>query len=161
MFKNYFKTAWRNLFKNKFYSVINISGLTIGLAIGILILLWVQDEYSFDTFNSKEKNIYRVENMVGTGSSRQLWQQTASAIGVMAKKNIPGVEDEVRMSYNDNYGLYKYGDKTFTDQHTFYTDPSLFSVFDFKLIEGNILFIKADTLKNLLFNPYTLIYLNK
>lgn len=138
MFKNYFKTAWRNLFKNKFYSVINISGLTIGLAIGILILLWVQDEYSFDTFNSKEKNIYRVENMVGTGSSRQLWQQTASAIGVMAKKNIPGVEDEVRMSYNGNYGLYKYGDKTFTDQHTFYTDPSLFSVFDFKLIEGNI-----------------------
>jgi len=137
MFKNYFKTAWRNLVKNRFYTIINISGLAVGLAVGILILLWVQDEFSFDSFHSNAPNIYRIENMVGTGSSRQLWTSTASAIGVPAKKNIPGVKDEVRISYNGYYGLYKYADKIFTEQNNFFTDPSFFSVFDFKIIKGN------------------------
>ena len=137
MIKNYFKTAWRNLLKNRFYSVINISGLAVGLAVGIIILLWVQDEFSYDAFHSKQQNIYKLENMVGTGSSRQLWTNTASAIGVLAKKNIPSVKDVVRITYNGNYGLYKYGTKIFTEQNAFYTDPSLFSVFDFKLIKGN------------------------
>jgi len=50
MFKNYFKTAWRNLLKNKLYTAINVLGLTAGLTVGILILLWVQDESSFDSF---------------------------------------------------------------------------------------------------------------
>jgi len=67
MFKNYFKTAWRNLLKNKFYSLINIAGLTAGLAVGILILLWVQDELSFDGFHKKTADIYRLECFWGTG----------------------------------------------------------------------------------------------
>src|ERR1700683_5354471 len=106
MLKNYFKTAWRTLRKNKFYTAINISGLAVGLTVGILILLWVQDEFRFDGFHKKAPDIYRLENMVGTGSSRQLWTETASAIGVLAKKNIPGVKDEVRLSYNGWSGLY-------------------------------------------------------
>src|SRR5215471_2482341 len=137
MFKNFFITAWRNLVKNKFYSFINIAGLTIGLTVGLLILIWVQNEFSYDRFHKNASSIYRLENMVGTGSSRQLWTETASAIGVLAKKNIPGVEDEVRLSYNGYYGLFKYDNKTFTEPNTFFTDPSLFSVFDFKLINGN------------------------
>src|SRR5665213_3576445 len=72
MIKNYFKTAWRNLIKNKFYSVINIAGLTLGLAIGILILLWVQDELSFDTFHKNAKNIYRLDIQGGTGATKQI-----------------------------------------------------------------------------------------
>lgn len=137
MFKNYFKTAWRNLWRNKLYSLINIKGLTIGLAVGILILLWVQDEFSFDRFHKNEKNIYKVENMVGTGPSRQLWTVTASPIGALAKKEIPGVEDMVRITGNGSYQLFKYNDKAFSEQNNFFTDPSLFSIFDFKLIKGN------------------------
>ena len=57
MIKNYIKIAWRNLIKNKFYSIINIAGLTMGLVIGMLILLWVQDELSFDSFHKNGKNI--------------------------------------------------------------------------------------------------------
>ena len=137
MFRNYLKTAVRNLVKNRFYTLINVGGLAIGLAIGILILLWVQNEFNYDAFHSKAKDIYRVENMVGTGTSRQLWQQTASAIGVLAKKEISGVKQEVRISYNGYYGLFKYGNKTFTEPKTFFTDPSFFSMFDFKMIDGN------------------------
>ena len=67
MLKNYFKTAWRNLVKNKFYSSINIAGLTIGLSVGLLILLWVQNEFSYDLFNKNAPNIIKLENMVATG----------------------------------------------------------------------------------------------
>jgi putative ABC transport system permease protein len=137
MIKNYFKTAWRNLWRHKLYSLINIKGLTVGLAVGILLLLWVQDEFSYDGFHKNEKNIYKVENMVGTGASRQLWSVTAAPIGVLAKKEIPGVEDAVRISGNGYYQLFKFKDKVFSEQNNFFTDPSLFSVFDFKLIKGN------------------------
>src|SRR6185312_11484048 len=80
MIKNYFITAWRNLIKNKFYSVINIAGLTLGLAIGILILLWVQDELSFDTFHKNAKNIYRLDIRGGTGATKQIFDFGVSPI---------------------------------------------------------------------------------
>ena len=137
MLRNYLKTAWRNLVNNKFYSVINISGLVLGLTIGILILLWVQDEMSFDGFHSQGSSIYKLENRVGTGESTQIWQSTASPIGMLAKKNLPVVKDFVRVTYNGSYSLYKYKNNVFNENNIYYTDPSLFSIFDFKLIKGN------------------------
>ena len=137
MLKNYFKTAWRNLMKNKFYSFINITGLTAGLAVGVLILLWVQDELSFDGFHKKTATIYRLENMVGTGASTQIWEATAAPIGVLGKKEIPVIKDMARLAYNGDYSLFKYKDKIFNEEHNAYTDPSLFSIFDFNLIKGN------------------------
>ena len=137
MFKNYFKTAWRSLVKNKFYSFINIAGLTLGLTVGILILLWVQDEYSYDSFHKNAPNIIKIENMVGTNTSRQLWTSTAAPIGVMAKQQIPGIQDVVRMTGNYFYALYKYNNKSFSDERNFFTDTSFFTMFDFPVIKGN------------------------
>ena len=137
MFRNYFKTAWRNLSKSRFYTLINIGGLSVGLTVGILLLLWIQDEFSYDGFHKNSSHIYKLENMVGTGPSRQLWSVTTAPIGVLAKKQIPGVEDFVRITYNPFYGLFKYGNKIFNEQKNHFTDPSFFSVFDFKLISGN------------------------
>jgi len=137
MLKNYIKTAWRNLLKNKFYSVINIAGLTAGLAIGILILLWVQDELSFDSFHKKTPNIYRLELFGGTGASRQIWSVDVAPIGPLAKKALPQIEDFVRMTGNNNFTLYKYRDKVFGDENAAFADPSIFSIFDFPIIKGN------------------------
>ncbi|SEO67356.1 ABC transporter permease [Mucilaginibacter sp. OK283] len=137
MLKNYFKTAWRNLFRNKFYSLINIAGLTAGLAIGILILLWVQDELSFDSFHKNAENIYRVELFGGTGASKQIWQTTVAPIGPLAKQELTDVQDQVRLIPNWFYSLYKYKEKVFGEQNVGFADPSLFSIFDFPLIEGN------------------------
>lgn len=137
MFSNYFKTAWRNLVKNRFYTILNIGGLAVGLTVGILILLWVQDEFSFDQFHKQSENIYRVENMAGTGSSRELWTATAAPIGYMAQAEVPGVEDFARITYNGNYSLFKSGEKTFQEQNKFYVDPSLFKFFDFPVIKGD------------------------
>ncbi len=137
MFKNYFKTAWRNMMKNKFYAFINIAGLTIGLTVGLLILLWVQDEYSYDSFHKNAPNIIKLENMVGTNASRQLWTSTTAPIGIMAKQQIPGIKDVVRITENYFYGLYKYGNKSFSDERNYFTDAAFFNVFDFPIIKGN------------------------
>jgi putative ABC transport system permease protein len=137
MLKNYLKTAWRNLLKNKFYTLINIAGLTAGLAIGIIILLWVQNELSFDSFHKKTPDIYRLELFGGTGATRQIWQLGVSAIGPLSKQAQPQIEDFVRITNNNNSSIYKYQDKVFADEKTAYADPSLFSVFDFPIIQGN------------------------
>jgi len=139
MLKNYIKTAWRNLLKNKFYSIINIAGLTAGLAIGIMILLWVQDELSFDSFHKKAPNIYRLELFGGTGASRQIWPFGVAPIGPLSKRALPQIEDFVRItSKADLYApLYIYGDKVFNDEKAAFADPSFFSVFDFHIIKGN------------------------
>jgi len=137
MIKNYIKTAWRNLIKNKFYSIINIVGLTAGLAIGIMILFWVQDEFSFDSFHKDAKNIYRLELWGGTGASRQIWQSTVFPIGVLAKQQLPEVEDEARISSNNDFASYRYQDKVFANDRAAYVDPSFFSIFSFAVLQGN------------------------
>jgi putative ABC transport system permease protein len=124
--ENYFKTAWRNLSKSRFYTLINIGGLSVGLTIGILLLLWIQDEFSYDSFHKNSSHIYKLENMVGTGPSRQLWTNTTAPIGVMAKQQIPGVNDVVRITGNNFYRLFRYDNKVFNDQRNFFTDASFF-----------------------------------
>jgi len=91
MFKNYFKTAWRNLFKNKFYSAINITGLAIGLAVGIMLLLWVQDEMSYDSFHQNANSIYKINSHLGTGSGAQVWEGSPGPLAVFCKQQIPEV----------------------------------------------------------------------
>ena len=137
MIRNYIKTAWRNLLKNRFYSAINIVGLTVGLAIGLLILLWVQDELSFDTFHKQADNIYRLELFGGTGASRQIWQTTVYPMGMLAKQQLPEVTEQVRLTGNYVFSLYKYQDKVFGDEQATFADPSFFSVFSFPVIKGD------------------------
>ena len=139
MIKNYFKTAWRNIVKNKFYAAINIIGLTVGLTVGLLILLWVNDEVSFDNFHAKANQIYRVNSQIGTGSSKQVWGGVPAPVSYYALKEVPGMINAVRIQGNWNYSVFRYKDKLLNagDNGAYYTDPSIFKVFDFKLLKGN------------------------
>ncbi len=137
MFKNYLRTALRNLFKNKFYTFINILGLTAGLAIGILILLWIQNELSFDKFHRNASNVYRVNAVVGTGTSKQTGSYTPGPVATSSLSQIPEVKNAVRITGNYDFSLFSYKDKKIIEKNIGYTDPSLFSVFDFKLLQGN------------------------
>ena len=131
MIKNYIKTAWRNLIKNKFYSIINIAGLTLGLAIGILILLWVQDELSFDTFHKNAENIYRLDIQGGTGATKQIFEFGVAPIAQLAKQQLPEVTNATRLTYDVNFSMYKYQDKVFADESvaSMPNSISLFSMF--------------------------------
>src|SRR5687767_2259458 len=109
MIKNYFKIAWRNLIKNKFYSAINISGLAIGLAVGIMILLWVQDEFSYDGFHRNADNIYKINSHLGTGAGAQVWEGSPAPLAIFCK-SIPEVVNVVRINGFQDQLLFTYGD---------------------------------------------------
>lgn len=137
MFRNYFKTAWRNLVKHKFYSAINVAGLTIGLTVGILILLWVRNELTYDRFHKNADNIYRAFANMGPKSSRQVWTSMHAPLAVFAKEEVPEVTEAVRIRHNWNFSLFEHRNKRFTNDKKAYVDPSFFTMFDFPLLKGN------------------------
>src|SRR6266516_5809457 len=103
MIKNYIKTAFRNLWKNKFYTALNVTGLAVGLAVGIIILVSVKNEKSYDAFNSKSNFIYRVNANLGTGNSKQASGISPAPILPYSINEFPEVKNAVRIAYNYNY----------------------------------------------------------
>jgi putative ABC transport system permease protein len=136
MLKNYLLTAWRNLRRNPFYSVINISGLAIGLAVGMLILLWVQDESSYDTFHQHAANIYKINSHMGTGPSAQIWGGAPGPLYHLSRESVPGVANAVRVMQRDNHFIVACKDKKFLEKNSAFVDSTFFNVFSFKLLEG-------------------------
>ncbi|NIR65303.1 MAG: hypothetical protein GWN00_20980, partial [Aliifodinibius sp.] len=98
MIKNYFKIAFRNLVKQKGYSIINIIGLAVGMASCLLILLWVQDELRYDKFHSKSERIYRlVDDYTRSGNTLEM-AVTSGPMGPTLVREFPEVIDAVRMT---------------------------------------------------------------
>ncbi|MEO8413003.1 MAG: ABC transporter permease [Ginsengibacter sp.] len=137
MFKNYFKTAWRSLWKNKFYSVINVCGLAVGLATGIMLLLWVQNELSFDKFNKEYKNIYQLSTHFSNSGGDKVWSGVPGPLAVYAK-SIPGVKSIVRIQSEFDQNISNSErTKIFDGNKIAYVDSGFFSMFNYKLVEGN------------------------
>lgn len=137
MLKNYFKTAWRSLWKNKFYTAINISGLAIGLATGIMLLLWVQNELSYDKFHKEYRNIYRVSSHFDINGEKRVWTGVPGPLSVYGQ-SIPGVQSLVRMQRDFNQVLAdKSKNKVFDGNTVAFVDSGFLSMFNFQLISGN------------------------
>src|SRR6266487_968985 len=136
MFKNYFITAIRNLWRNKVFSIINISGLSIGLACCMLIFLYTKDEVSYDRFHTKKDQIYRVTADVFDDKGQEAFKgvKTGMVHGPAFKQNIPEIEDFVRVQ--GSTFVVKKGKETF-NQEVLFVDDNFFSVFSFPLINGN------------------------
>ena len=135
MLTNYLKVALRNLTRNKGFSFINISGLAIGMAICILIMLWVQDEYNFDRFNEKADNIYRILYSYNVnGETRQHWR-TPPPMARTIKEKYPEILDAARF-YNEGSVLLSVGDKKLKVQAG-YTDRNIFNIFTLPFIQGD------------------------
>ena len=136
MIKNYFKIAFRNLWKNKVFSFINIMGLTVGMTACFLIFLYVKFELSYDSFNSKADRIYRVVSDIKTPTEVLHASGPAWAVAPNAKDEFPEIESFVRVTGEDNV-LMRKGDIKFQEEHAAWADSALFNVFDFKLLKGN------------------------
>ena len=136
MFKNYLRTIWRGLRNNKFYSFINIIGLTIGMASAILILLWIQNELTHDRFYEKTDRIYVANNRDKVNGKISPGIQRQAAMGLAIKQDYPEVENVVRVQeYAANF-LLTAGEKHFS-LHGEFADTGFFSMFSFPLMEGN------------------------
>jgi len=141
MFKNYFNIALRNLMRHRIFSIINISGLAVGMAACFLIYQYVSFETSYDNFHSKADRIYRVVTDIKTPSETDAVGITTAPIAIYAKKDFPEVEDAVRFSRDEI--LVRKDDVRFQEKNTVFADSSLFNVFDFTLLQGD----KATALK--------------
>jgi len=135
MFRNYLKIAWRNLVKNKMYSLINLTGLTVGMTCFILIALYIQFELSFDAHHEKADRIYRVaqQQKGNEYSGTDLFAVSPRPLGIAMKKDFPEVESFTNI---DVWGaLLIKGDESF-DERGLYTDKNLFEVFTIPILEG-------------------------
>jgi len=134
MLKNYFKIAFRNLARSKGFSAINISGLAIGMGSAILILLWIQNEMSFDRFYPKSDRLYMMHNRDKFNGEMWAWASTPKIMGTTLKKDYPEVEDVVR--YNNITFLVTVGE-THLNSRGGFTDSGFVSMFDFPMLKGN------------------------
>lgn len=136
MIKNYLKLAFRNLYKSKAHTLINISGLAVGMASVILILLWIQNELSHDRFYKKIDRIYTINNKDTVNGKLEAWNNTPKIMGPTIKAEFPEVEDVVRINdYGANF-LLTVGDKHL-NLHGDFVDSTFFNIFDLPLIAGN------------------------
>lgn len=134
MIKNYLKITIRNLWRNKSFSAINIAGLAIGMAAAMLILLWVQNEISYDRFYSKTDRISLMYSRDMNNGKIDVWNRTAALMAPALKKDYPEVEDVVR--FNNVYFLMTAGEKHLNVRGAF-ADSGFLSVLNFPLLRGN------------------------
>jgi putative ABC transport system permease protein len=137
MFINYLKITLRNIKRHKAFSFINIAGLGIGLAISLFILLWVQDELSYDRFHKNLKNIYRiVEQWEISAGSVNPGATTPYPLGPALRDNYQEVEESLHFLIDDGI-LVRYKDKRFYENKFAFADANFFSMFSFPLLEGS------------------------
>src|SRR6266513_1297737 len=135
MVRNYFKTALRNLWRNKIFSLINISGLSVGLACCMLIFLFTKDEVSYDRFQKNSEHLFRiVATMTSPDGNARPEGSTGMMPGPGFKNAIPEIEDFVRVQ-SAGFNVKK-GTEIF-DEDALYVDDNFFSVFSFPLVEGD------------------------
>lgn len=138
MIRNNFKIAWRNLAKNKGYTLVNIVGLAIGLACSFIISLYIIDELSFDQYHSTKERIYRVvhtwKDQAGRAGPDQVWGN--APVGNALKTEFPEIEKIVQFSGQSSV-LLKYGEKSFQEDKIFFIDSTAFDVFSWEMIKGD------------------------
>jgi putative ABC transport system permease protein len=136
MIRNYSKQAWRSLVKNKTYSVLNIVGLSVGLTCFALIALWVNDELSYDKFNS---NYDRIVRLTGIEKRETGINESAVSSAPMAKAlkdDYAEIENTVRFDMHEE--LVMHNGQQILQPGILLTDPSIFDIFSYRMTKGNV-----------------------
>lgn len=149
MFRYYIITAWRNLRKNKFFSMLNIFGLAIGFSCFLLILMYVADELGFDRFHQKADRIFRINSDVRFGGGDLRLTVSSDPMGYVLKKDYPQVDEYVRIFNSSGGKLIKKGNQFIAENDVAHVDSTFFTVFTFPAVAGNT--------KNALNEPNTVV----
>jgi putative ABC transport system permease protein len=139
MFRNHFKTAWRNLMKYKFISFINLFGLTVGLTCCLLILTYILNELSYDKYNKNADNIYRVTRTFynGNGAATLSLSAISPPFGYYLPVDFPEIQKMTRLLNNGTTPL-RYKDKLINEENVYFADENLSDVFTINVVEGNL-----------------------
>ncbi|WP_413667772.1 ABC transporter permease [Mucilaginibacter sp. Mucisp86] len=149
MLRNYFKVAFRNLGKHRIISVINIAGLAIGITAAVFIMLWVQNEFSFDNYHKDPDNIYRVKVKLSiTKNETWLWESSPYLLGSVAKKEIPGIQGYTFLWPGYMITIHNNG-QLVSEKKYAYVDANWFDFFHYDFVGGS-----AESFSK---NPFSLI----
>jgi len=136
MFKNLLRVALRNFMRDKWYSLLNILGLTIGITFSVFLIFYIKDELSYDKYNEKADRIYRIEsNIKEPDKDTMRWAICPFPMAPALSKDYPEVEEATRI-WGNGKTMYKNGNLRFYEDKVFYADSNLFRVFTHKFIEG-------------------------
>jgi len=136
MLKNHIKIAFRNLLSSKLFTSLNIVGLTGGMVAAVFILLWVQNELSFDAYHKKSERISRIVTHLQV-SKEETWHWASTPMLVAGElQKLPEVEQVTRQSWTSSLSL-RIGDKKITGEKAIYADSNWFAVFDYQFVEGS------------------------
>ncbi|MGN6400273.1 MAG: ABC transporter permease, partial [Flavisolibacter sp.] len=136
MIKNYFKIAWRNLMRHKTFSFINIFGLSLGIATCFIIMMYVQNELSFDRFNKNADRIVRIVFKADINGGKIFEANVMPPVAETMKNDYPEVQDATRLQVGGAPKII-YKGKIFKDDEMAFVDPNFFSIFTLPLIEGD------------------------
>jgi putative ABC transport system permease protein len=134
MLKNYLKSAWRSLWKNKSTSGINIIGLSVGMTAAVLILLWVRNEMSFDGYHPDADKIYMLTE--SQNNNQWIWDGTPLPLADATKKTIPEI-DKIARIHSGNWPVFNLNNNPVYEKECAYVDDDWFSIFHYDFIEGN------------------------
>jgi putative ABC transport system permease protein len=137
MIKNLITTAFRHILKNPGYSILNILGLSLGIASALFLIIYVSDEISYDRYHEKADRIYRVSSKITEPDDQFTWIVAQIPFGPQVANDYPEVESYVRF-INMPRALYKYEDKEFNEEDFYYVDSTLFDIFTYKLVSGDL-----------------------
>ncbi|WP_296619471.1 ABC transporter permease [Marivirga sp.] len=138
MLKNYIKIAWRNLRKHKLYSIINITGLSVGVACSMLIFLYVSNELSYDNFHENGSNIYRATREGKLGDNEFSFPFTPAPLASVLKEEVPEIEQAVRLRKFGSFSVKRPNmEQSFKEKSLMFADSGFFELFTFPLKEGN------------------------
>ena len=153
MFKNYLKIAFRNIFKFKAFSTINIMGLAIGMAVCLLMLMYVVNEVSYENFHKKKDRIYRISVEWGTEKGKMKFAGSMPALAEALNSQVPEVEKAIRIQKDYDAIIVNQVKEEIKEDNLFFVDPSIFDIFSFSLLEGD-----AD---NALVEPFSVVISEK
>ncbi|HEX8061421.1 MAG TPA: ABC transporter permease, partial [Cyclobacteriaceae bacterium] len=136
MLQNFFTVAFRNLKKQRFYTMINVAGLAIGVASCLVIMLYVINEFSYDTHFTDYDRIYRVQAEIKFGDNHLKMAVTPAPLSETLQKDFPEVQAAARF-WNAGTTIFRRTEDSFKEPHTVFADSSLFKVFDIPFIAGD------------------------
>ena len=137
MFRNYLTVALRHLLRYKGYSVSNVMGLAIGMACCVLILLYVQDELSYDQHHENKDRIYRMVISSTVAGVTHDWATTPPPWAPVLAEEYPEIEQITRIKPPNSRWLVRHGEARFYERNFVFADPSIFDVFSIPLVQGN------------------------
>jgi putative ABC transport system permease protein len=137
MLKNLLKTAVRHILKHFGYSILNILGLTLGITSALFLIIYVSDEVSYDRYNEKADRIYRVSSTIKEPDDQFTWIVAQIPFGPQVVKDYPEVQSSVRF-INMPRALYKFEDKEFNEGNFYYVDSTVFDIFTYKVLKGEV-----------------------